>query len=99
MGLEPGYPVNDRSERKVGNIYDRLDAARRQREQVLATPEPANDDRRAAPPRVTPTKALPKLKPPAPGYAELPEARRWDWIAPWLVGAAIFALIFWFAVR
>lgn len=99
MGFEPKQSASHRDNRRLGNIYDRLDAARRQREQILEPPEPANDDRRAeahAKPRPRP---FPTLKPPRAVPTRDTEVRRWDWIVPWLLGAAIFALIFWFAVR
>ena len=41
MALDKSGRANSRSERGVGNIYQRLDEARRQREQALDTPAPA----------------------------------------------------------
>ncbi|MEL7152034.1 MAG: hypothetical protein AAGK71_14950 [Pseudomonadota bacterium] len=99
MGFESKYSVASRTDRSVGNIYDRLDAARRQREQVLETPEPANDDHVAREMSQQRTRPFPTLKPPRPVMEQETALRRWDWIVPWLLGVAIFALIFWFAVR
>jgi len=99
VALETKHPVHSRGDRSVGNIYERLDAARRQREQVLETPAPANDDRRAQNKQLPHARTFPKLKPPKTDLPKDTVVRRWDWIAPWLVGAAIFVLIFGFAVR
>ena len=100
MALETRHPATDRGDRSVGNIYDRLDAARRKREQVLDTPAPANDDRETM---STPTRAanrvFPTLKPPRPDFSEEVSPSRWEWAVPWLLGLAIFAVIFVFAVR
>ena len=96
--LETSQPVSRRGDRSVGNIYDRLDAARQQREKVLETPPAANTDRRAETAATAAPLAFPTLKPPRSQTLANPSQRRWDWIAPWLIGAAIFVLIFAFAV-
>ena len=98
MSLDTNNPVPNREDRSVGNIYDRLDAARRKREQILETPVPANDDRRA---ETTPSvhRPFPKLKPARSNTLVARAGRRWDWAMPWALGLAIFVLIFAFAVR
>jgi hypothetical protein len=75
----------------MGNIYDRLEDARKKRERALETPHPANDDRPQLP--------FPKLKPPVDFPAEtLPQPSFIEWAAPVLLALAIFAVIFAFAV-
>lgn len=99
MSLDTNNPVSNREDRNVGEIYDRLDAAQRQREDILETPAPANDDRRTVsmPPRRR--RPFPKLKPPRRENLGSGAARSWDWATPWALGLAIFILIFVFAVR
>ena len=100
MALETRHPASNRGDRSVGNIYDRLDAARRKREKALETPTPANDDRetmsKSAP---AADRVFPTLKPPRYDFAENVSPPRWEWAVPWLLGLAIFAVIFVFAVR
>lgn len=80
-----------RKDRSVGNIYDRLEDARRQRERALDTPSAANDDR--------PQRAFPRLKPPADFPPETaPQPSLAEWAAPFLIALAIFAVIFVYAV-
>lgn len=100
MALETRHPASNRGDRSVGNIYDRLDAARRKREQALETPTPANDDRETmSKPTPAAKRVFPTLKPPRHDFAEEVSPPRWDWAVPWLLGIAIFAVIFVFAVR
>jgi hypothetical protein len=100
VALETRYPASDRSDRNVGNIYERLDAARRKREKVLETPTPANDDRETMrQPIPAASRAFPNLKPPRRDVTNETAPPRWDWAVPWLLGLAIFAVIFVFAVR
>ncbi len=98
MSLDTKTPAVSREDRSVGNIYDRLEVARRKRERVLETPAPANVDRRALSTTPGPRRAFPKLKPPRADMPEYGTAGRWDWVVPWLLGLAIFLLIFAFAV-
>lgn len=99
MGLNTRIPDEARGERNVGNIYERLEEARRKREQVLDTPEPANYDRRTeSKASASLRRAFPTLKPPAPDFADNAVERRFDWAVPWLLGLLIFAVIFAFAV-
>ena len=96
--MDSNGPVGAAADRQLGNIYDRLDAARRRRERLLRTPEAANDDRQVTKPRA-PSEVFPRLKPPrvqGPGHGPAP---RRDAALPWLLGALIFVLIFVFAVR
>lgn len=44
-------------------------------------------------------RVFPTLKPPRHDFAEEVSPPRWDWAVPWLLGIAIFAVIFVFAVR
>lgn len=98
MAFETRHPDSNRGDRSVGNIYDRLDAARRKREQILDTPPPANDDRRAVTKPAPAVRAFPKLKPPRTESAPEGTVRNWDRLLPWLLGFAIFVVIFAFAV-
>lgn len=73
----------------MGNIYERLDDARRKRERLLDTPPAAN---RAKPP-------FPRLKAPLgnPTVTDAPR-RGPGWMLPVLLALAIFGVIFVFAV-
>ena len=97
MAHGTGNPADARGERNAGNIFERLDAARRVREHILDTPEPANDDRRTPRPMTTRT-VFPTLKPPHQDMPDAAEERSWAWLVPWIIGAAILAVIFAFAV-
>lgn len=100
MALDNKNSTSRRSDQSVGNIYDRLNAARRKREQVLDTPKPANDDRKTmSKPAPTADRVFPTLKPPRHDFAEEVSPPKWDWAVPWILGLAIFAVIFVFAVR
>ncbi len=41
---------------------------------------------------------FPTLKPPHQDMPDVAEERSWAWIVPWIIGAAILAVIFGFAV-
>ncbi len=99
MGLTTNFPDEARGERNVGNIYERLEDARRKRERALDTPAPANDDRRARHAMSAPvTRSFPTLKPPATDIQDTATERSLDWTVPWFLGFLIFAVIFGFAV-
>ncbi len=99
MGLNKNIPEEVRTERNVGNLYERLEDARRKREQILETPAPANVDRRTQKTVSMPlSRSFPTLKPPAQDVAENPSGSRLDWAVPWLLGLVIFGVIFAFAV-
>ncbi len=99
MGLNTNFPDEIRGERNVGNIYERLEDARRKRERILHTSAPANDDRRAQSAVSTPVnRGFPTLKPPASDMSDGATERSLDWTVPWLLGLLIFAVIFGFAV-
>ncbi|MEM7720105.1 MAG: hypothetical protein AAF222_12965 [Pseudomonadota bacterium] len=84
--------------RTAGNLYDRLDAARQQRAEVLAPLEAANDDHRTGVPSRDASKTFPTLKPARREARLARTVRRWDWLVPWVLGALIVALMFGFAV-
>lgn len=98
MGLETSHPDQTGQERNVGNIYARLNAARRQRERVLETPLPANVDPGNAVVKRAMKRPFPTLKPPAREMPDIAGERKLDWTIPWLIGFVIFAIIFGFAV-
>lgn len=98
MPFETRHPASTSEDNGVGNIYDRLDAARQRRERILDTPSPANDDRRTSR-KPDADYVFPTLKPPRPDMPDVAVERSWAWTVPWLVGAAIVAVIFVFAVR
>lgn len=98
MGPKKKPTGNPGGERNVGNIYDRLDEARRKRERILETPPPANDDRRAKNVSKPVSRSFPTLKPPASDAQDAVGERDLDWTIPWLLGLVIFAVIFGFAV-
>ncbi len=99
MGLTTNFPDEVRGERNVGNIYERLEDARRKRDRALDTPAPANDDRRAQRTMPEPvTRSFPTLKPPVQNLHDTATERSLDWAVPWLLGFLIFAVIFGFAV-
>ncbi|MEO1536293.1 MAG: hypothetical protein AAFR73_01055 [Pseudomonadota bacterium] len=99
MGFEQRYSVKSRGDRAVGNIYERLNAARRKREEVLEVPIPANVDQQSSAPCAQPKRRpFPTLKPPRSENTKETLYRNWEIAVPWLLGLAIFALIFWFAV-
>lgn len=99
MGFSTNFPEEIRGDRNVGNIYERLEDARRKRERALETAEPANDDRRALTAMSTAvSRGFPTLKPPASDMPDGATERRFDWAVPWLLGLLIFAVIFGFAV-
>ena len=96
MALDKSGRANSRPERGVGNIYERLDQARRQREQALDTPVPANIDRKA--PMQT-QRPFPILKPPADDTPTVAEPSRMEWMLPIAIGLVILAVIVGFAIR
>ncbi len=97
MSFGRGSPAETRAEQSTGNIYHRLNVARRKRERILDTPSPANDDRQAS--RVpSQAKVFPTLKPPRTDVPDMADGKNWSWAVPWLIGATIFAVIFGFAV-
>ena len=96
MALDKSGRANSRSERGVGNIYQRLDEARRQREQALDTPAPANIDREARPDAKRP---FPKLKPPVDESPTVAEPSRLEWMLPLALSVVILAVIVGFAVQ
>ncbi len=99
MGLNKNFPENVRSERNVGNLYERLEDARRQRAEILETPEPANVDRRAKGATSMPlSRSFPTLKPPADNLSENTTDHSLDWVVPWFLGALILAVILGFAL-
>ena len=99
MGLNTNFPDEARGERGVGNIYERLEDARRKRERALETPAPANDDRHAQHKSPAPVKrTFPTLKPPKRDMQDTASERSLDWTIPWVLGFLIFAVIFVFAV-
>ena len=97
MSLESRDPLDAGSEQRSGNIYDRLEAARRKRERILRTPYPANDDHKAPAARPV-SETFPALKPPRDVTPSTTGAPQWSRAVPWLLGALIFAVIFAFAV-
>lgn len=50
-------------------------------------------------PAPTADRVFPTLKPPRHDFAEEVNPPKWDWAVPWILGLAIFAVIFVFAVR
>ena len=95
MALDNKGRVETRADRNVGNIYKRLDEARRQREQALETPPPANLDREA---RLSKPRPFPRLKPPRNDMPTVAEPHRLEWMVPVVLGLAILAVIMGFAV-
>ena len=84
----------------VGNIYDRLEDARKKRAQILETPEPANQDWEARRRRVSSRQSFPTLKPPKPQAAEpAPRPRQFGWTAPLALSLLILLVLFVYAVR
>lgn len=98
LSLDTSDTVEERVERGVGNIYERLDAARRKREEILDIPEPANEDRRAAVKSRVPDRVFPTLKPPRPPMPVVATEPKYDRFVPWFLGLLIFVVIFAFAV-
>ena len=98
VALETRTPADIRDDRSRGNIYDRLEAARQQREKALETPRPANDDWRAAARPPLRERSFPTLKPPLPDSLDAASPHSLSWTIPWLLALAIFAVIFSFAV-
>jgi hypothetical protein len=94
VSLDPKNSVG--ATRQLGNIYERLNAARRRRERLLETPFPANDDRQV-PRRRAAAESFPALKKPRP-EPPVRAAREWSRAVPWLLGALIFAVVSAFAV-
>lgn len=90
-------PAESPADQNIGNIYERLNLARRKRERILDTPSPANDDREAS--RImSRTRTFPTLKPPRADMPDIGVEKGLAWTVPWLIGATIFAVIFGFAV-
>ncbi len=97
MAFETRTPADARGERSKGNIYDRLEAARQQREKVLDTPTPANDSRTPTRPTSRP-QSFPTLKPQAPDILSETRESSFGWGVPLLLALVILGLIFSFAV-
>lgn len=98
MVQETKQKVQRGAGRTVGNLYDRLDAARQQRAEVLTPLEAANDDHRTSRPSRSTRPAFPTLKPARPETTLSRATGQWHWIVPWLLVALIVTLIFRFAV-
>ena len=89
MSVSSNDRKETRQDRSVGNIYERLDDARKKREKALETPPPANHSKRP----------FPKLKPPVDFPPEPgPRPSRLEWAAPILLSLAIFGLLVAYAV-
>lgn len=87
-------------DRSVGNIYERLDQARRKRDKILDPPAPANSDEKVKGTPVIRQRSFPKLQPQLPQLEmpEVAESPRWDWLINVGLGLVIFLVIFVFAV-